>query len=75
MKAPEARGYAAHIRDRGAHTRLTITGAGSFIEAALLFAERADIEGDYASIEVLDCETGLARCFFIDLGNGDIRSR
>lgn len=69
----KAHRYSAHVRDHGVHGRQWVADADSFIDAAVRFAENADMSGDGdVSIVVTDVESGKDRCFVVNLGTGDV---
>lgn len=66
--------YSAHVRDHGVHGRQWVADADSFIDAAVSFAETADIGDGEVSIVVTECESGKDRCFVVNLGTGDVQA-
>jgi hypothetical protein len=69
-----ARRYSAHLNAHGAHTRQWVAEADSFIDAAVRFAETADIGEEEVSVVVTECESGKDRCFLVNLGTGEVQS-
>ena len=65
--------FSAHIRNQH-HARQWVTEADSFIDAAVRFAETADVGDEEVSVVVTDCETGRDRCFLVNFGTGDVQS-
>jgi hypothetical protein len=65
--------FAAHLRETGVHARAWIADAESFTDAAVRFAEQANIADGDVSIVVTDTETGIDRCFLLNAGTGDIK--
>jgi hypothetical protein len=66
--------YSAHLRDAGVHARQWVAEADSFVDAAVRFAETADVEDGDMSIVVTECDTGKDRCFVVNLGTGDVQA-
>jgi len=74
MKRKLAHRYAAHVRDEGPGSRQWVAQADSFLDAAVRFAETAQLPEGEVSIVVTECETGKDRCFIIDLSVGEINA-
>jgi hypothetical protein len=66
--------FAAHVRETGVHAREWIADADSFTDAAVRFAEQANLGDGDVSIVVTDTETGVDRCFLLNTGTGDIHA-
>jgi hypothetical protein len=65
--------YTAHVRDH-VHGRQWVAEADSFIDAAVRFAETADVGEEEVSIVVTECDSGKDRCFLVNLGTGDVQA-
>jgi uncharacterized protein DUF5961 len=65
--------FSAHVRDQ-IHARHWVAEADSFIDAAIRFAETADVGEEQVSIVVTECDSGKHRCFLVNLGTGEVQS-
>lgn len=67
-----ARSFSAHCTDEARAHAHAVPEATSFLEAAVIFAERWSSGDGEVSVTVTDCETGERQCFRIDLDAGEI---
>jgi hypothetical protein len=69
----DARRFSAHCTDEARVHAHAVPEAASFLDAAVMFAERWTSGEDEVSVTVVDCETGEQQCFRIDLDSGDAK--
>jgi len=65
--------FAAYCNEESRCSVHAVPDAESFVDAAVLFAERWAGDGE-VSITVMDRETGERRCFHIDLTAAEVGS-
>lgn len=63
--------YSAHCTNEARVHAHAVPEATSFLDAAVIFAERWSSGDGEVSVTVTECETGESQCFRIDLDAGE----